>query len=157
MSIMVSNEQETEMISDRALSKVSRNYDFGNKGFLTDTEQQMRGLLDSEEGNLGHLNNAQVSVIVAETLALREKTGRMKMWLRILGVVVIILGLSHLGTAFAAARLAKKDTTVDESSRPLLGKGSDTPATVQSTGHTANLVLRGGVHPPKGNYYSAAP
>jgi hypothetical protein len=134
---MMSNKQDPRTMLDRGLSKVSRNYDLGGKGFLTDTEQQMRGM---DDDNLGHLNNAQVSEIVAETLALREKTGRMKMWLGILGVFVIVLGLSNLGTAFAAAWLAK-DTTVNESTGQLLVKGSDIPVTVQSTGQTAYLVL----------------
>jgi hypothetical protein len=123
--------------ANRQLSTVSRNYDLGDKGFLTDTEQQMRGM-DSD--NVGHLTNAKVSAIVDETLGLREKNGRMKLWLGILGVAVVVLGLSNLGTAFAAAWLAK-DTTINESTGQLLVKDSDTPVTVQSTGLTSNLVL----------------
>ena len=138
-STMESNKKEPEMFGagGRALSTVSRNYDLGGKGFLTDTEKQMRGM-DSD--NVGHLTNAKVSAIVAETLVLREKTNRMKLWLGILGVAVIVLGLSNLGTAFAAAWLAK-DTTVDESTGQLMVKDSDTPVTVQSTGQTSNLML----------------
>jgi hypothetical protein len=70
------------------LSTVSKNYDIGDKGFLTDPDQQMRGM-DSD--NVGHLTNAKVSAIVSETLALREKTDRMKTWIGILGVFVVIL------------------------------------------------------------------
>jgi hypothetical protein len=122
---------------NRQLSKISRNYDLGDKGFLTVTEQSMRGM-DSD--NVGHLTNSKVSTIVAETLALRDKTNKMKMWLCILGVAVIVLGLSNLGTAFAAAWLAK-DTTVNELTGRLMVKDSDTPVTVQSTGQTSNLVF----------------
>jgi hypothetical protein len=97
----------------------------------------MRGM---DSNNVGHLDNATVSAIVTETLALREKNDQMKKWIGILGVFVIILALSNLGTAFAAAWLAK-DTTVDESTGQLLVKDSDTPVTVQSNGHTSDLVL----------------
>jgi hypothetical protein len=141
--IMASNEEqpttEVKMFGDgdHPLSKVSTHYDVGDKGFLTDTEKQMRGM-DSD--NLGHLTNAQVSSVVTETLALRETTGRMKTWLGILGVFVVILALSNLGTAFAAAWLAK-DTTVNESSGKLLVKDSDTPVMAQSYGQTSTLVL----------------
>jgi hypothetical protein len=144
---MASNDEEAgkevKMFSDkdRYLSKVSSAYDVGNKGFLTETERQMRGM-DSD--NLGHLTNAQVSAVVNETLALREKTDRMKTWIGILGVFVIILALSNLGTAFAAAWLAK-DTTVDESTGQLRVKDSDTPVTVQAYGQTSNIVLQGSV------------
>jgi hypothetical protein len=141
-SIMVNNnnnnEREVKMFGkdNRALSKVSSYYDVGAKGFLTDTEKQMRGM-DSD--NLGHLTNAQVSSVVTETLALREKNDQMKKWIGILGVFVIILALSNLGTAFAAAWLAK-DTTVNETGQ-LLMKDSDTPVTVRANGQTSTLVL----------------
>jgi hypothetical protein len=134
------NEKEVKMFGKdnrAALSKVSTCYDVGDKGFLTDTEKQMRGM-DSD--NLGHLTNAQVSSVVTETLALREKNDRMKTWIGILGVFVIILALSNLGTAFAAAWLAK-DTTVNESTGQLLVKDSDTPVTVRANGQTSTLVL----------------
>jgi hypothetical protein len=136
---MMSNDDPKKTLgaANRQLSSISRNYDLGDKGFLTDTEQQMRGM-DSD--NVGHLTNAKVSAIVNETLGLREKNGRMKLWLGILGVAVVVLGLSNLGTAFAAAWLAK-DTTINESTGQLLVKDSDTPVTVQSTGLTSNLVL----------------
>jgi hypothetical protein len=138
---MINNDEEQPVKmfgeDDRHLSKISRQYDLGNKGFLTETEQQMRSM---DFDNVGHLTNSTVSAIVAETLELREETTRMKMWLGILGVAVLVLGLSNLGTAFAAAWLAK-DTTVDETTGQLLVKGSDTPVTVQSTGQTFNLVL----------------
>jgi hypothetical protein len=140
---MASNEEqpktEEKMFgeADRPLSKVSTQYDVGDKGFLTDTEKQMRGM-DSD--NLGHLTNAQVSSVVTETLALRETTDRMKTWLGILGVFAVILAISNLGTAFAAAWLAK-DTTVNESTGKLLVKDSDTPVMVQSYGQTSSLVL----------------
>jgi hypothetical protein len=135
----MSNENEVKMLSggDRALSKVSVAYDVGNKGFLTDTEQQMRGM---DDDNVGHLTNAKVSAIVNETLGLREKNSRMKMWLGILGAAIVVLGLSNLGTAFAAAWLAK-DTTINESTGQLLVKDSDTPVTIQATGQTSTLVL----------------
>ena len=119
------------------LSMVSRSYDIGDKGFLTDTEQSMR---EMDSDNVGHLTNSKVSAIVTETLALRDKTNRMKIWLGILGATVVVLGLSNLGTAFAAAWLAK-DTTVNESTGQLMVKDSDTPVMVQSTGQTSNLVL----------------
>jgi hypothetical protein len=138
-SIMESNNKPKRTFGEgqRQLSTISRNYDLGDKGFLTDTEKQMRGM-DSD--NVGHLENSKVSAIVAETLALRDKTNQMKMWIGILGVAVAVLGLSNLGTAFAAAWLAK-DTTVNESTGQLMVKDSDTPVTVQSTGQTSNLVF----------------
>jgi hypothetical protein len=139
------NEKQKKMVVEGShqLSTVSRNYDLGNKGFLTDTEQQMRGM-DSD--NVGHLDNAKVSAIVAETLLLRDKNNRMKMWIGILGVFVIILALSNLGTAFAAAWLAK-DTTVNKSTGQLLVKdSSDTPVTVRANGQTSNLVFEDESH-----------
>jgi hypothetical protein len=133
----MSSNDEPQKDNRNVLSSVSKRYDVGDKGFLTDIEQEMRGM-DSD--NVGHLTNAKVSAIVSETLALREKTDRMKTWIGILGVFVVILALSNLGTAFAAAWLAK-DTTVNESTGVLLMKDSDTPVAVQSYGQTSNLVL----------------
>jgi hypothetical protein len=137
---MASNDKPQKVFgagNHSVLSMVSKNYDVGDKGFLTDTEQQMRGM---DSGNVGHLTNAKVSAIVNETLGLREKNGTMKMWLGILGAAVAVLGLSNLGSAFAAAWLAK-DTTINESTGQLLVKDTDSPVTTQSTGLTSNLVL----------------
>ena len=51
------------------LSAISRQYDVGNKGFLSDAEMQMREM-DSE--NRGYLTNAQVAQVVEQTMTIRE-------------------------------------------------------------------------------------
>lgn len=123
--------------TDLKLSTIGTKYDVGNKGFLTDAEKEMRA---RDVENIGHLSNAQVSAIVGETLSLRDKTDRLKIFVGILSCAVVTLALSNLGTAFAAAILAK-DTQVDSSTGQLQAKGTGAPVTTQSMGNTESFEL----------------
>lgn len=95
---------------DLALSKVSKMYDIDGDGELNETEQAMRDLDDT---GLGHISNEKVYHIMEQQLALQKQMFNMKRIVIGLVAFSVILALSNLGTAFAAASLAK-DTTVSE-------------------------------------------
>lgn len=94
--------------SPRALSAVSKLYDVDGDGVLNDAERALREL-DTE--NEGRLSNQKVLQIMQQQLALQHQLFSMKRILIGLVAFTVILALSNLGTAFAAASLAK-DTSV---------------------------------------------
>lgn len=122
----------------KQMSATSSLYDNGRKGYLTAAEQHMR---DMDKHGQGQLSNEQVAQIVEQTLALREMNQRLRFWVFALFGAVTVLGLSNLGTAFAAARLAK-DTTVDSGTGVMIVKGSDrTRVSTMGTGHSVSAYL----------------
>ena len=120
----------------KQLSVTSKHYDVGKKGFLTPAEQTMR---DMDTHGQGQLTNEQVASIVEQTMSLRDVNSRLRFWVLALFGAVIILALSNLGTAFAAARLAK-DTTVNESTGVMVVKGKNTPVVIRSSGSSIRAV-----------------
>jgi len=92
----------------RTLSKVSRSYDRGDKGYLDDYERKMRSL---DKSNRGHLSNDTVYDILRESVDVQKKMVTQR-WLIIgLTAFAVLLALANVGTSFAAATLAK-DTEV---------------------------------------------
>ena len=105
------------------LSRVSAAYDSGNKGYLTAAEQKLR---EMDKANVGSLNNAQVAQLMEQKLREDEIIKRQRRLLYVLGCMTVLLMVSNLGTAWAAAILAK-DTAVDMASGELRinGGGGD--------------------------------
>lgn len=91
------------------LSKTSELYDAANKGYLDETEQQLREL-DSQ--HLGHISNAKVYDLMQNMKQEQSKSLNLKKAVIALSVFSFLLALSNIGTSFAAARLAK-DTSMD--------------------------------------------
>jgi len=92
----------------RALSKVSSMYDRTNKGYLDDEEQKMRAL---DTANAGHLSNQQVYDILRTSSEQNRRMATQRHLILALGCFAVLLALANMGTAFAAAYLAK-DTEI---------------------------------------------
>ena len=102
------------------LSKVSREYDAGKKGFLTPAEQQLRQMdIDGK----GHLSNAAVATIMEGKLRGDEIINRLRRMVWVLGGMTILLILANLGTAWAVAVMAK-ETSLDSYSGEMYVKGA---------------------------------
>ena len=97
-------------LSPRTLSAVSKMYDVDGDGVLNEAERALREL--DTEGE-GHLSNQKALKIMEQQLALQRQLFSMKRILIGLVAFTVILALSNLGTAFAAASLAK-DTSVSQ-------------------------------------------
>jgi len=97
------------------LSRVSAEYDTGRKGYLTAAEQKLREL---DKADAGTLSNAQVAQLMEQKLREDEIIRRQRRLIWVLGGMTLLLMLSNLGTAWAAAILAK-DTAVDLASGEL--------------------------------------
>lgn len=88
---------------DHRLSTISKNYDRGQKGYLDDTEKLARAL-DSGEG----APSIERVIALLENLQSEKRLNMtMKKVIIGLGVFALLLSLANIGTAFAAARLAK--------------------------------------------------
>lgn len=98
-------------LGDNRLSIISQKYDVDGDGQLDDTERAMR---DMDKSGRGFLSNDKVYKILQEQMALQQQMFNMKRIIIGLSAFTLILALSNLGTAWAAAVLAK-DTTVDSS------------------------------------------
>ena len=92
------------------LSAVSKMYDVDGDGVLNEAERALREL--DTEGE-GHLSNQKALKIMEQQLALQRQLFSMKRILIGLVAFTVILALSNLGTAFAAASLAM-DTSVSQ-------------------------------------------
>ena len=92
----------------RSLSKVSKMYDRDNKGYLDEQEQKMRAL---DTTGAGHLTNQQVYDILRESSEQNRKVATQRHLIIALGCFATLLALANMGTAFAAAYLAK-DTEI---------------------------------------------
>ena len=92
----------------RALSKVSAMYDRTNKGYLDEEEQKMRAL---DTAGTGHLSNEQVYDILRSSSEQNRRMATQRHLIAALGCFAVLLALANMGTAFAAAYLAK-DTEI---------------------------------------------
>jgi len=95
----------------RSLSKVSTMYDRTNKGYLDEQEQKMRSL---DTAGAGHLSNEQVYDILRASSEQNRKMATQRHLIIALGCFATILALANMGSAFAAAYLAK-DTEITAS------------------------------------------
>jgi len=124
--------------SPRALSAVSKLYDVDGDGVLNDAERALREL-DTE--NEGRLSNQKVLQIMQQQLALQHQLFSMKRILIGLLAFTVLLALSNLGTAFAAASLAK-DTSVSQPQ----SMNDDVAPTLQDKGtHTDLATISKGI------------
>lgn len=94
------------------MSVVSQQYDTGNKGYLDETEQTMR---EMDKDGLGHLSNDAVYKMMGEQLKMQQKVFNLKRIVIGLSLFTVVLAITNLGTAWAAAVLAK-ETTIDNAS-----------------------------------------
>lgn len=92
----------------RSLSKVSKMYDRAGKGYLDENEQKMRAL---DTTGAGHLTNQQVYDILRESSEQNRRVATQRHLIMALGCFATLLALANMGTAFAAAYLAK-DTEI---------------------------------------------
>jgi len=114
------------------LSKVSRAYDTGGKGFLTPAEQHLRQMdIDGD----GQLSNAAVATIMEGKLRGDEIINRLRRMIWMLGGMTLLLIFANLGTAWAVAVMAK-DTSLDSNSGEMYvkGGGGDGPTIVTTRG-----------------------
>lgn len=116
--------------TSKQLSVVSKAYDRGNKGYLDQTEQQMR---EMDESGRGHVPNNVVYDLMQESVAMHQKMATQRHLMIALACFTVILALANMATAFAAASLAK-ETTVSTATGDLNVKDS---ATEQRVGTTA--------------------
>mmetsp|Transcript_25555 Transcript_25555/g.55865 ORF Transcript_25555/g.55865 Transcript_25555/m.55865 type:complete len:526 (-) Transcript_25555:126-1703(-) len=119
------------------LSKVSKAYDTGGKGYLTPAEQQLREMDLNGEGNL---SNAIVAQIMEDKLRGDEIIRRLSRMLWVLAGMTVLLILANLGTAWAVAVMAK-DTTVDTASGELRVKDHARGKAMVTTRGTGDVFL----------------
>jgi len=118
----------------RTLSKISREYDINHKGHLDDIEQKMRSM---DKSNLGHLSNEVAYDILRQSVQ-NQKQMVTQRWL-ILGLscFAVILALANMGSAFAAAYLAK-DTEITTDG-DLASKNTHERVSTTSLGYSIDL------------------
>lgn len=95
---------------DPHLSKVSQQYDRGNKGYLDPTEKKLREM-DSQ--NLGHLDINKVYALMQSMETEQKKALTLKRVVIALVAFAVLLCLANIGTSFAAAKLAKDMQTAN--------------------------------------------
>jgi hypothetical protein len=96
-------------LKNRVLSMRSQQYDVDGDGKLDDIEKAM---MEMDGENRGHLSNEKVYQIMREQMQTQKDLFNMKRLMIVLFAFTTILALSNLGTAWAAATLAK-DTRLD--------------------------------------------
>lgn len=102
--------------ADARLSVISKQYDMGGKGFLNETEQQLRNL---DTSNRGHLSNEKVYELMQQHIDGQRKLFQMKKLLAGVTIFAVLLALTTLATSFAAATLAK-DTSASQRTSSLI-------------------------------------
>ena len=107
---------DTARRSDARLSVISRQYDMNGKGFLNETEQQLRNL---DTSNRGHLSNDKVYELMQQHIDGQRKLFKMKKLLVGVTIFAVLLALTTLATSFAAAMLAK-DTSASQRTTSLI-------------------------------------
>lgn len=110
--------------SSTPLSEISKQFDRDGKGYLDDTEKQLRRM---DTQNLGYLPVNKVYSIMEALQKEQKQSGKLLVALErqqkeainlkkgVIGLAIfsVLLALSNIGTSFAAAKLAK-DTTVSK-------------------------------------------
>mmetsp|Transcript_17405 Transcript_17405/g.38012 ORF Transcript_17405/g.38012 Transcript_17405/m.38012 type:complete len:533 (+) Transcript_17405:210-1808(+) len=126
----------TTKLSPNRLSQLSRMYDIDGDGKLNEAEQAMR---DLDTAGVGHISNDKVYRIMEQQMALQHQMFNMKRIVIGLVAFSVILALSNLGTAFAAASLAK-DTSVSE---PTTAASGVSPTLQDKAGHDLATLGKG--------------
>uniref|UniRef100_A0A7S0APW4 Uncharacterized protein n=1 Tax=Minutocellus polymorphus TaxID=265543 RepID=A0A7S0APW4_9STRA len=98
------------------LSVISKQFDLGGKGFLDETEQQLRSM-DTE--NTGHLSNEKVYALMQHHIDDQRRLFQMKKLLAGVTIFAALLAMTTLATSFAAATLAK-DTSASQRTNSLI-------------------------------------
>ena len=119
-------------------SIVSKQYDLDGDGKLDDIEKVMRTM---DESNRGHLKNEKVYKILQEQLQAKQDLFNMKRFVMALTAFTVILVISNLGTAWAAATLAKDVTTQGNT---LVNKNTDEIIHTRAEGVTYTTLIPGG-------------
>ena len=119
----------------RGLSAVSKLYDVDGDGVLNEAEAALRSL---DSSGRGYLTNDKVLGVMEAQLDLQRQMFNLKRLVAGLGAFAVLLALSNLGTAFAAARLAK-DTAVRPPSSSS-GDGDGGAGSSSSTGGSSSMV-----------------
>mmetsp|Transcript_11071 Transcript_11071/g.21141 ORF Transcript_11071/g.21141 Transcript_11071/m.21141 type:complete len:405 (-) Transcript_11071:23-1237(-) len=119
------------------LSVISQKYDIDGDGKLDAAEQAMR---DMDQSGRGFLTNEKVYEVVQQQMAMQKQMFNMKKILIGLSVFTVVLALSNLATAWAAAVLAK-ETTVDASGH-MKTKAGDKDVSVQANAEVFDAVRK---------------
>ena len=109
--------QQKDALKSR-LSTVSEKYDIHQSGSLDSTQMLMRKM---DSTNKGFISNEKVYALLQKQNETQKKLLGYKRIIIILLSFVVVLALANMGTAFAAATLAKDTTT---SNNVLVVKGS---------------------------------
>jgi len=123
-------EKARPRVVQRGLTEVSKKYDQGGKGYLTEAERALRQI---DRENKGYLDLSQVlaimdslqeeqkrsSELIDTIRSEHKKAVSMKRAVIILTLFVVMLCIANIGTSFVAARLVK-DTKVDQGAYDLV-------------------------------------
>ena len=123
------------------LSIVSQQYDVGGKGFLDETEQQLRSM---DTANEGHLSNEKVYALMQHRIDDQRKLFQMKKLLTGVVLFAALLALTTLATSFAAATLARDTSASQRTSsliheEALMSKDGSMAIGVHTIGHEVQL------------------
>lgn len=119
----------------RELSVVGQKYDINGDGVLDETEQAMRNM---DKSGKGFITNDKVYELMKHQTEMQKQIFNMKKLTIGLVVFTFILALTNLGTAWAAATLAK-DTTVNTETNALEAKGNRAMLGTMSTGNAIGV------------------
>lgn len=100
------------------LSTVSQMYDLKGKGYLDETEQELRNL---DTSNKGQLSKEKMYELMQSQINAQREVFKLKRVLCAVGLFAILLAATTLATSFAAANLAK-DSSVALRDESLLGE-----------------------------------
>lgn len=113
---------------DKGLSVVSKKWDAGNKGFLSDEERALRNL-DTE--GTGTLTAKQLSSFAEEFGALRKENTQIKRGLVGLTLLTVLLFAGTVVASVLAAQ-ASRDTATDPTTGVMMASGTNSPVSVNS-------------------------
>lgn len=112
------------------LSKISQKYDIDGDGRLDEAEQALR---DMDQSGRGFLSNDKAHDMMVKQMKLQRQLFSMKRMVIMLGIFTVILTLSNLATAWAAAILVK-DSSVDAITSDMLTKDGSHMVGTQAKG-----------------------
>ena len=107
--------------SNRALTMVSAQYDFENKGYLDPIQQAMR---DQDVDNSGNLDLFEVRSIINDQLKNVRMAKKYRKVIAALLCLVMVLALSNFGTSWATAILSS-DTVADGDTNTVQNKAGE--------------------------------